>query len=159
MAGDIRQKERAIVTLSSTIASMTTGSAAVANATADFDARSSGNAPDDFCAQFEWTVQWSTITGIAAGTIVGELYLLPILDGTNAPDIDTTSGSSKLPYAAYAGAFEATKAPTANTNARFISPVVFFNPLLFRPYIKNTSGQTTAVNSTLKAVSVQGQYT
>ena len=138
---------------------MTNSSAAVANGTADFDATSSGNFPDDMCAQFEWTVQWATITGITAGTIVGELYLLPILDGTNVPDIDTTSGSSKLPVASYAGYFEATKAPTANTNARFISPNVFFNPVLMRPYIKNTSGQTTASNSTLKAVGVQGQYT
>jgi hypothetical protein len=159
MPGDIRQKERAIVTLSSTIASMATGSAAIANATADFDARTGGNFAVDFAAQFEWTVQWATITGITAGTIVGELYLLPALDGTNFPDIDLTSGTSRLPYAAFAGVFEATKAPTAATNARFISPIVQFNPLLFRAYILNRSGQTTAANSTLKAVGVQGQYT
>jgi hypothetical protein len=159
MAGDLRAKERAIVTLTSTGSSLATGSAGAANATADFDARSSGNAPDDLQAQFELTAQWATVTGITAGTVVAELYLLPILDGTNAPDIDTTAGTSRLPYASYVGAFEATKAPTANTNARFVTGNVPFNPLLLRPYILNRSGQTMSANWTLKAVSVQAQYT
>lgn len=159
MAGDIRQKERAIVTLSSTIASMTNGSAAAANGTADFDARAGGNFADDMAAQFEWAAQWATITGITAGTVVADLYLVPLLDGTNLPDLDLTSGSSKLPYACYVASFEAQKAPTANTNMRFVSPVVTFNPLLMRPYLLNRSGQTVTANSTLKAVGVQGQYT
>lgn len=159
MAGNITAKERAIVTLTSTGASITSGSAAVANATADFDARSSGNAPDDLQAQFELICQWATITGIVAGTVVAELYLLPILDGTNLPDIDLTSGSSRLPSASYACAFEATKAPSASTNMRFVSPTVVFNPVLMRPYILNRAGQTMAVNWTLKALSVQAQYT
>lgn len=159
MAGDIRQKERAIVTLTSSGASIANGSAGIANGTASFDAKSGGNFGDDFAAQFELICQWATITGITAGTIVADLYLLPALDGTNYPDIDTTAGTSRLPYAAYAGSFEATKAPTANTNARFLSPVVTFNPLLFNPYIVNRSGQTMTSNWTLKAVGVQGQYT
>lgn len=159
MAGDLRAKERAIITLTSTGSSLTTGSAGVANATADFDTRSTGNAPDDLQAQFELTCQWATITGIAAGTVVAELYLLPIADGTNAPDIDITAGSSRLPYAAYVGTFEATKAPTANTNARFVGGNVTFNPMLLRPYILNKSGQTITANWSLKVVSVQAQYT
>lgn len=159
MAGDLRAKERAIITLTSTGSSLTTGSAGAANATADFDTRSTGNAPDDLQAQFELTCQWATITGIAAGTVVAELYLLPIADGTNAPDIDLTAGSSRLPYSAYVGTFEATKAPTANTNARFISGNVIFNPMLLRPYILNKSGQTITANWSLKVVSVQAQYT
>jgi hypothetical protein len=159
MAGNLTAKERAIITLTSTGASITTLSAAVANATADFDARSTGNFPDDLQAQFELTVQWATITGITVNTVVADLYLLPILDGTNAPDIDLTSGSSALPYSAYAGSFVATKAPTANTNARFVTGNVPFNPALLRPYILNRSGQTMTANWTLKAVGVQGQYT
>lgn len=159
MAGDIRAKERAIVTLTSTGASLTNGSAAVANGTADFDARSSGNAPDDFEAAFELIVQWATITGITVNTAVAELYLVPILDGTNLPDIDLTAGSSALPAPTFVGVFVATKAPTANTNARFVSGAVNFNPLLYRPYILNKSGQTMTANWTLKAVSVQAQYT
>lgn len=159
MAGDIRQKERAIVTLTSSGASLSTGSAGIANGTANFDARSGGNFEDDFAAQFELICQWATITGITAGTIVADLYLLPRLDGTNAPDIDTTSGTSRLPFNAYVGSFEATKAPTANTDARFITAPIAFNPLLFLPYIINRSGQTISANWTLKAVGVQGQYT
>lgn len=159
MPGDLRAKERAIVTLTSAGVSLTNGSAGAANGTADFDARSTGNAPDDLQAQFELTCQWATITGIAAGTVVAELYLLPILDGTNAPDIDLTGGASRLPYAALVASLEATKAPTANTNARFIAGPVFFNPLLFRPYVLNRSGQTMSANWALKVVSVQAQYT
>ncbi len=159
MAGDIRQKERAIVTLTSSGASLSNGSAGIANGTANFDARSGGNFADDFAAQFELICQWATVTGITAGTIVADLYLLPRLDGTNAPDIDTTSGTSRLPFNAYVGSFEATKAPTANTDTRFITAPVAFNPLLFVPYIIGRSGQTMSANWTLKAVGVQGQYT
>jgi len=159
MAGDLRSKERAIVTLTSTGGSLTNGSAGAGNGTADFDARSTGNFPDDLQAQFELIAQWATVTGIAANVVVADLYLLPALDGTNFPDIDTTTGSSALPYSAYVGSFVATKAPTANTNARFVTPNVTFNPMLHRPYILNRSGQTISTNWTLKAVGVQGQYT
>jgi hypothetical protein len=159
MAGDIRAKERSIVTLTTAGSSLTTGSAGAANGTADFDARSSGNFPDDLQAQFELVCQWATITGIVAGTIAGELYLVPILDGTNLPDVDLTSGSSRLPFSTLAGYFECVKAPTANTNMRIPSGNVSFNPLLHRPYILNKSGQTISANWTLKAVSVQAQYT
>lgn len=158
MAGSIFAKERAIATLTSTGASLTNNSAGAANGTADLDARTGGNAPDDLRAQFELTCQWATITGIAANTAVAELYLVPALDGTNFPDIDTTSGSSVLPMATYVGSFVATKAPTANTSARFVSPVVDLMPVLYRPYIKNTSGQIISANWTVKMVAAQAQY-
>jgi hypothetical protein len=158
MAGNIFAKERGIVTLTSTGSSITTASAAVANATADFDARTGGNAPDDLQAQFQLTCQWATITGIVANTVVAELYLLPALDGTNFPDVDLTGGASYLPSAAYAGSFVCALAPTTNVNMTFISSNVLFNPLKLRPYILNRSGQTISANWTLKAVSVQAQY-
>lgn len=157
MAGDIRQKERAIVTLTSTGASLSNGSAGAAGT--DFDARAAGNFADDMAAQFELTCQWATVTGIAAGTVVADLYLLPKMDGTNLPDIEATSGASKLPFAAFVGSFEAQKTPTAATNARFVSAAVQFNPLLFTAYIINRSGQAISANWTLKAIGVQGQYT
>lgn len=159
MAGLIAARERAIVTLTTTGASIATGSAAAANATADFDARSTGNFPDDLQAQFELVCQWATITSIVAGTIAAELYLVPILDGTNLPDVDLTAGTSRLPYSTYVGAFECTKAPTASTNMRFVTGNVTFNPTLMRPYILNRSGQTISANWSVKAVSVQAQYT
>lgn len=159
MAGDLRAKERAIVTLTTTGSSLTNGSAGAANGTADFDARSSGNFPDDLQAQFTLLCQWATITSITVGVVVAELYLLPAIDGTNFPDVDTTSGSSAIPGAAFAGAFVCAKAPTANTDMLFISPIVQFNPALHRPYILNRSGQTISANWTLKAIGVQAQYT
>ena len=159
MPGDIRAKERAIVTLTLTGGSLTTGSAGPGNQTADFDARAAGNFPDDLQAQFELVCQWATITSIVAGTIAAELYLVPILDGTNLPDVDLTAGTSRLPYSTYAGAFECTKAPVAATNMRFVTGNVTFNPALMRPYILNRSGQAINANWSLKAVSVQAQYT
>jgi len=158
MAGNIFAKERAIVTLTSTGASLTTGTAGAANGTADLDARTGGNAPDDLRAQFELTCQWVTVTGLVANTVIGELYLVPALDGTNFPDLDTSGGV--LPMSTYVGSFVATKAPTSNTNMRFISPVVDLMPVLYRPYLKNPTGtQTISANWTLKVVSAQAQYT
>ena len=157
MPGDIRAKERAVVTLTSTGSSLTNGSAGSA-ATA-MDARAAGNFADDLQAQFELICQWVTITGIVAGVVVAELYLVPKVDGTNLPDVDTTSGSSNLPGPTYVGAFVATKAPTSNVDMRFVSGNVSFNPMLFTAYILNRSGQTMAANWTLKAVGVQAQYT
>lgn len=159
MAGDIFAKERAIVTLTSTGSSITTLSAGAANGTANVDGRSGGNFADDFQISFELIVQWATITGIVANSQVADLYLIPVTDGTNAPDIDTTSGSSALPLPSYVGSFIATKAPTANTNARFVSGQINIMPLLYQPYIINRSGQTMTANWTLKAVSARGQYT
>jgi len=159
MPGDIRSKERGIVTLTTSGASLSTGSAGAANGTADFDARSTGNFPDDLQAQFELVCQWATVTSIVAGTIAAELYLVPLLDGTNPPDIDLSVGSSRLPYACFAGVFECQKAPTANTSMRFVTGNIAFNPLLLRPYIINRSGQAISANWSLRAVSVQAQYT
>jgi len=159
MAGDIRAKERAIVTLTTTGGSLTTGTAGLGNQTADLDARSSGNAPDDMQCRLELVCQWATITSIVAGTIAAELYLVPVLDGTNVPDIDTTGGSSRLQYSTYVAPFECPKAPTANTNMRLITGPIYIDPLLYKPYILNRSGQTISANWSLKVVSVQGQYT
>lgn len=159
MPGDIFGKERAIITLTSTGASLTNLSAGVANATADLDCRTAGNAGADFQAIFELTVQWATITGIVLNSLIADLFLVPALDGTNFPDLDTTSGSSALPLPAFAAPLVATKAPTANTNARYITPALDLAPLLYRPYLLNRSGQTMAANWTLKAVTARAQWT
>lgn len=157
MAGDLRAKERSIVTLTSTGASMSNGSAAAAGT--ELDCRAGGNADNDLVAQFVLTCQWSTITGITAGTTVAELYLVPKLDGTNLPDVDLTSGSSRLPSGTMVATFDATKAPSASTNARFVTAPVDLLPLLYTAYPLNRSGQTIAANWTLAVVSAQGQYT
>jgi hypothetical protein len=157
LAGDIRAKERAAVTLTSTGASLTTGSAGAAGT--DLDARAAGNAADDFYARFQLTCQWATITSIVAGTIAADLYLVPKLDGTNLPTLDTTSGAARLPAACWAGSFECQKAPTANTDMLMVTPTVQIDPLLYTAYIVNRSGQTISANWVLKEVSIQGQYT
>lgn len=157
MAGNIKAKERAAITLTSTGSSLTNGSAGSAGT--DLDLRASGNAEQDFQGQFELTCQWATITSIVKDTVAAELYLVPKLDGTNAPDVDTTAGSSSLPRASFVDVFVCPKAPTANTNMRLITNIANLAPRLYTAYVINKSGQTISANWTLKAVTDQAQYT
>lgn len=157
MAGNILSKEQAIVTLTSTGASLTSGSAGLAGT--QLDCRNAGNAADMLNALFSLTAQWSTVTGIAAGTTIADLYLVPAIDGTNFPDVDTTSGASYIPYTMRAGSFVASKAPGSATNMIFQSSVVDLMPALYNVYILNRSGQTMSTNWTLKALAAAAQYT
>lgn len=160
MAGDIFNKEGSIATLEGNGGSLTTGTAVAAN-DATLDLRSgglSGNA-QNVIFQFELTCQWATVTGITLNTVVAELYALPALDATNYPDIDTTGGSSALPLNHFLGVFRATKAPTANTDARFVSPLIMLPPFLHTAYILNRSGQTISAGWLLKVLSHRLQYT
>lgn len=156
MAGSILLKEQAIVTLTSTGASLTSGSAGLAG---QLDCRTAGNAADMFAALFSLTAQWATVTGIAAGASAADLYLVPAIDGANFPDIDTTGGASYVPYTMRAGSFVASKAPTAATNALFQSAPIELMPVLYNVYILNRSGQTISANWSLKALATAGQYT
>lgn len=157
MAGDIRSKERSAITLTSTGSSLTNGSAGSAGT--DLDLRAAGNGDNDLEVVFELLCQWATVTGIVKDTIVAALYLVPKFDGTNAPDVDTTSGSSALPPSSFASNFIATKAPSSNTNMRFVSDVVPLHPMLYTAYALNRSGQTISANWTLKALGAAGRYT
>jgi hypothetical protein len=157
MAGSILTKEQAIVSLTSAGAALTTGSAGLVST--QLDCRASGNAADLFMALFSLTAQWATVTGIAAGTTIADLYLVPALDGTSFPDVDTTAGASYIPFTMRAGSFVAAKTPTANTNALFQSAMVDLMPVLYNVYILNRSGQTMAANWTLKALAAAAQYT
>ena len=156
----IRAVDRAPITLTSTGASLTNGSAAAAGTDLDTRTSVSGNAPGDFQAQFELTCQWASITtAIGANTVIAELYLVPKVDGTNLPDIDLTAGSSVLPPGTLKGFFPATKSPTAATNARFITDTFSVSPRLYTAYVLNKSGasNTISANWTLKVVSDQAQ--
>ena len=157
MAGNLASKEQAIVTLTTTGASLTNLSANSAATT--LDCRSAGNAADMLQAQFQLTCQWATITGITFGIDVADLYLVPALDGTNYPDVDTTAGASHPPTGAFKASFIDAKAPTANTAMTFVTPVVDLFPALYTAYIHNQSGQTMSANWTLKVVAAQAQYT
>lgn len=163
MAGNIFYKERAIVTLQdrTNTTAMTTGSAAAA-ATADLDVRASGNAAQDMLASFELFCRWTTITGILNGVAVAELYLVPLLDGTNLPDVDLTAGTSALPASSLVGMFIANKQAVTVTDMRFpLGPVPLF-PALYRAYLLNRSGQTMTTTSgtswQLRVVTAQYQY-
>lgn len=157
MAGNILTKEQGIVTLTSTGAALTSGSAGLAGT--QLDCRTNGNAADLFMALFSLSAQWATVTGIAAGTTIADLYLVPAIDGTSFPDIDTTAGASYIPFTMRAGSFVAAKAPTANANALFQSAMVDLMPVLYNVYIINRSGLTMAANWTLKALAAAAQYT
>lgn len=159
MAGTLFLKEQSIVTLTSTGASLTNLSAGVANGTADLDCRSAGNAAEVASAMFWLQMQWVTITGILNGVDVADLYLVPLVDGTNLPDLDLTAGASHISPNFYAGSFICDKQAVTNTNMLFtLGPVELF-PVLYRPYILNQSGQTNTANWTLKVVAAQGSYT
>lgn len=156
MAGNIFWKERAIITLTSTGASIATGTASLA--ATQLDCRAAGNAAEDLIAAFSLQCQWATITGITAGVNVADLYLVPAIDGTNFPDVNTTSGTSAIAYPLRAGSFIDALAPTASTNMLFQTGPVDLLPFLYDVYLMNVSGQTLTANWTLKVVTAQAQY-
>lgn len=159
MAGEIFWKERAIITLTSTGASLTNGSGAAAGT--DLDVRAAGNAADDGAAILQLTCQWGTVTGIAAGTLLADLYLVPKMDGTNLPQVDLTSGSSYIPFVHRVGGFIAAKVPTASTDTIFATgslDQIPLMPLLYTAHLINRSGQTISINWALKVITARRQY-
>ena len=156
MAGSLLLKEQALVALTTTGASLTTGSGAAAGV--NLDARTAGNAADFFSAIFELVAQWATAPA-GAGTVIADLYLVPALDGTNFPAVDMTAGTSYIAFAQRVGSFVAALAPVAATNTRFVSNQVDLQPLLYKAYIINRSGQTISVNWALNVVASAAQYT
>jgi hypothetical protein len=160
MAGNIFWKEQAIVTLTSGLAALVQNGGGVANGTANLDCRTGGNAAEMFTAVFEITVQWATVTNIVTGTILGDLYLVPSPDGTNFETV--TIANSSTDYISInhrVGSFVSSNAPTANTNYLYGIVNVDLQPLLYKPYIINRSGQTYTANATLKVVAAEAQYT
>jgi hypothetical protein len=150
-------KERAVLTTTSAQLALANLTAA-ATLGANLDVRALGNTAEDFEALFELTVQWVTPTAIVLNTKVADLYLLPSLDGTVFPDVDLTAGSSALPLPSYIGSFVAVKAPAANTNMVFTINLAILHPVVYKPYLLNTSGQTISAGWTLRDVSAQAQY-
>lgn len=137
------------ITLTSTGGSTTTGSAVAAGT--DLDVRSAGNASLLTDADFLLICQVATTTGIVAGIVMADLYAVPKLDGTNAPQTDLTGGSSYIAPNFRLGSFVAAKAPTANTDTYFGIVGTLLKPNLYTCYILNRCGQTISANWTLKA--------
>lgn len=157
MAGDIFLKEQTPVILTTTGASIATGVAAAAGSAINMKAGGTANLIENMRAFGELLVQWGTITGIVKDTIIGELYLVPSLDGTNFPDLDIATGA--IPYTYLIGSFIAAKAPTAAANARFACKPFDLFPTVYQPYLKNISGQTMTVNWQVSIAAARAQYT
>lgn len=160
MAGEFLWKERSIITLSSSQSSLANLTGVAAGI--DLDVRTSGNAVGDDTAIFELACAWGTTTGIVAGVVVAELYLVPKMDGTNLPQIDLTSGSSYIPYAHRVGTFVAAATPSTSTTTRFTTAsvdAISILPLLYTAHIINRSGQTISSSWSLKVITARHQYT
>ena len=156
MPGDIFLKEGTIATLEASGGSLTTGTAVAS--TTNLDCRSGGlaGAVQNINALFELVCAWVTVP--AVGAVAAELYLVPALDGTNFPNVNTTGGSSVIPYTTYKGNFPITVLPVTTVNMRFVSDAVRLRPLLYRVYILNRSAQTISSTWTLKVMSARIQY-
>lgn len=163
MAGNIFWNEQAIVTLTSSLGALVNNGGGVANGTANLDVRTGGNAAEMFTAAFELTVQWSTVTNITSGTVVGDLYLVPALDGTNFEQVQIGNASTDYIASNYrVGSFvNAIPSGTLATATNYLYAIlnVDLQPLLYKPYIINRSGQTFTANATLKVVAAKAQYT
>ncbi len=160
MAGSILWKETAVITLTSTLAALVQNGGGIANGTANLDVRAAGNAAGCFSAVFQILVQWVTVTGIVAGTNVGDFYLLPSLDGTNYPDVSVANSSTDyISPNHYVGSFIAASSPITNTNLLLVTPQIDLLPLIYKPYIINRSGQTMTANAVVKVVPASAQYT
>ena len=125
-----------------------------------FRSRAAGNGADDFFFNFELTCQFATITNIIAGTRIADLFLVPAMDATNYASTDEgTASVLNIPAENYVGGFTSHKQLVATTDYRFYSGPILIQPLLYKAFIGNRSGQTISANWTLKAIGVQGQYT
>jgi hypothetical protein len=158
MAGTIKWQEGSPITLTTTGASLTTGSAGQA---ATLDCRSGGTAGaiDALVAQFSLSAAVAANTGIVAGTTCADLYLIPAIDGSSYPDFDTTAGSSYIPYPMRVGSFVFARVPTAGSALLLQSGSVELLPYLYNVYIINRSGQTINANWTMKVAATAVQYT
>lgn len=158
MAGNLTLKTGTAVTVTSTGGSASNLSA-ISAGTVDFRSGGTTNLVEELSAFAELTCQWGTITGIAAGTVVGDLYLVPALDGTNYADIDSTGGASYIASNYRVGSFVSPKALSTATDYRFATAVFDLFPALYTVYILNRSGQTISANWTLKILPAEAQYT
>lgn len=150
MAGNIYLKEAAAVTLESSGDSLVNGSELLAETT--FDNRSGGNGAQSLWANFE--LNGGLGTGVAEGTIYAELYLVPALDGTNYAEMDATN--HKFQSNCFVGSFVVNKNQTGAQ--RMVILGVPLQPLLYKVYILNKSGQTISSTWTLIVVPVMQQY-
>ncbi len=151
MAGAIFQKEIAAVTLQDATSLALSNAAQVAAATT-LDNRSSGNGAESFRGTFQLT------GGFGSGPSVGanvDLYLVPALDGSTYATVDASG--HVMPSDCFIGSFFVILDQTA-AQVMTISGVEL-DPLLYKAYLSNGSGQQLSAGWTLKFVPEQAQYT
>jgi hypothetical protein len=159
MAGSFKWQESSAQTIGTTAATLSSGSAVLVGQL-DLRAVTAGPLADNFAALFTLAAAWATVTGIAANTVVAELYLVPSIDGgTTFPDVDTTAGASTIAYPHLAGSFVAAKTPGTGTTMNFATAPVDLFPALYNVYILNRSGQTLNSSAVLKVQGTVAQYT
>lgn len=148
-----------------TATTLTTTGGSPANLSAvsagDFDFRAGGttNLFEQLLAKLELTCRWATTTGIVAGTIVADAYIVPWdMASAAAVAIDTTAGASYIPLPYRVGSFSAHKGSLA-TGTDFIFQTAAFElfPEKCSIYILNRSGQTITGNWTLKMLPASAQ--
>jgi hypothetical protein len=159
MAGSIKWQEGTLLTLESSGAAATAGSAVLA--TTKLDCRTLGNAADLLAVTFSLSAAVAANTGITGNvTTMADLYLVPSLDGgTNYADVDTTAGAGVIPFPMRKGVFVFPKTPTAGTNILFQSGECELYPVIYNVYLINRSGQTMNAGWVLKALPAAMQYT
>ena len=91
-------------------------------------------------------------SSVTAGEDV-DLYLVPVLDGTNEADKDTST--PKFQDSHYRGTF--ITANTGTTARRMTIEGVPVGPYAYKAYLVNKSGQTVSATWTLKAFPVKSQ--
>jgi hypothetical protein len=150
MAGNIFFKEASVVVLQNDNGgSFTTTPTSLAT---NLDNRNGGNAAENFWASFELKCGFGSASGIVGKTV--DLYLVPALDGTNFADVDTSAPT--MPLNNYVGSFTIVMNQTSVQRLTLIGVPV--QPLLYKGYLVNNSGQTLSANWGCRVVTAMEQY-
>lgn len=160
MAGDLKGKSGTSLTLTTTGASLTSGSAGAAGSAVSFKSGGTTELADMLSAVFELTCQWGTVTGILAGVVIADVYFVPRNEADSADcQIDTSAGTSYIPSQYRVGQLAAAKQPTASTDAVFKTDKFDSPQQKGTFYVLNRSGQTIAANWGAVVAPADGQYT
>lgn len=107
----------------------------------------------DLLADFQLAIAYNVVT--TAGTPVMELYLIPLVDGTNAATVD---GSNQPQKALLVGSFES-RLPSTSVLEYLDLPGVSIPPGKWKTVVKNTSGQALTSSSVPKSLKMRPYQT
>ena len=149
MAGQIFEKEIAAVTLESSGSSQSNNTQVAASTV--LDNTSGGNGSQSQLFDFELNGGFGSSPSVGARI---DLYAVPAIDGTNYADVDTTNHN--MPSNCFVGSFYVVKSQTGAQ--RLVIEGVTLDPLKYKLYIDNQSGQTLSSTWALKVTPSQMQY-